>query len=395
MGSSPGKADNQDMTPMDTNPIVFMFSGQGAQYYQMGKVLFREEPCFREWMHRLDKIVEKKSGVSVLEQLYHPDNRISTIFDRIRLTHPAIFMVEYAMARVLMEKGIRPGAVMGSSLGEFAAAAVAGVMGPEEALDLVVKQAEIIEASCPPGGMLTILHDPAIYHNTPLLYENSELTSVNYSSHFVISGKSEALQDIAAFLKKQDIGFQLLPVSFAYHSSLLDNAAGAYLDYLSSITFQSPVIPFISCMAGQVLDRIPPGYFWQIVRKPVVLPQALRSFEPNRDHVFLDLGPAGTMANFIKNNLAAHPHCFTFMTPFGGELKRLGELEAFLATTSYPDQINKEEKKMKAYLFPGQGAQKKGMGEHLFAEFRELIQKADEILGYSNSPSRPSISSMP
>jgi trans-AT polyketide synthase/acyltransferase/oxidoreductase domain-containing protein len=383
-GNYPGKIEkNKKLTAMTNKPIVFMFSGQGSQYYHMGKALFQAEPCFREWMHRLDAVVEKISGVSVVAQLYHRDNRISDIFDRTRLTHPAIFMVEFALTRVLLERGIQPGVVLGSSLGEFAAAATAGIMDPEELLGLVVKQAEIFETYCPTGGMLTILHDPALYRETPLLFENSQLASINYASHFVVSGKNEGLRDIALFLKKHNIGFQLLPVSFAYHSSLIDAAAGPYLAHLDSKSFQPPSIPVISCMEGKLIDRVPPGYFWHIVRKPVVLPQALENFGPPPDTIFLDLGPAGTMANLVKNNLNHHPHCFTFMTPFGGELKKLGELDAFLAEISYPDKTNKEEKKMKVYLFPGQGAQRKGMGQHLFDEFAELTQKADEILGYS------------
>ena len=360
-----------------------MFSGQGSQYYHMGKVLFQKEPRFRDWLHRLDAVVEKIAGVSVLEQLYNRNNRISDIFDRTQLTHPAIFMVEFALARVLIEKGIQPGAVLGSSLGEFAAAAVSGVMDPEELLALAVKQAESLETCCQRGGMLTILHDPALYHTNPLLSENSELAAVNYSTHFVVSGRSERLQDIAAFLQKQNIGFQFLPVSFAYHSSLIDAAESAYLAHLPGKPFKPPAIPFISCTEGRRIDRIPPDYFWQIVRKPVVLPRALESFGPTPDTVFLDLGPAGTMATLVKNNLTQHSHCFTLMTPFGGELKKLGELEEFLTAASYPDKTNKKEKKMKVYLFPGQGAQKKGMGEHLFDEFKEFTQKADEILGYS------------
>jgi trans-AT polyketide synthase/acyltransferase/oxidoreductase domain-containing protein len=368
---------------MINNPIVFMFSGQGSQYYHMGKALYQKEPRFREWMQKLDAVVEKISGVSVVEQLYSPDNRISDIFDHTRLTHPAIFMVEFALARVLMERGIQPGTVLGGSLGEFAAAAVSGVMDPGDLLDLVVKQAEIFETYCEPGGMLTILHDPALYHSTPLLFENSQLASINYSTHFVVSGKIECLQDISAFLKKQNIGFQLLPVSFAYHSSLIDAAEEAYLKHLRGKSFQPPTIPFISCMEGKLINRVPPDYFWQIVRKPVVLPRALENFAPTRDTIFLDLGPAGTMANLVKNNLTHHPHCFTFMTLFGGELKEIGELEAFLAAAFYPNKNKKEEKKMKVYLFPGQGAQRKGMGGELFDEFKDITRKADEILGYS------------
>ncbi|HLP62594.1 MAG TPA: ACP S-malonyltransferase, partial [Candidatus Deferrimicrobium sp.] len=101
-------------------------------------------------------------------------------------------------------------------------------------------------------------------------------------------------------------------------------------------------------------------------------------------YIYLDLGPSGTLANFAKNNLkgTAKSMCFPIMTPFGGDLKRIDQFKEFYSKRK-PLQNKKEKGKMKAYLFPGQGSQQKGMGAGLFDEFSDLIQKADEILGYS------------
>ncbi len=365
--------------------IVFMFSGQGSQYYHMGKELFIHDRIFREWMHRFDDIAYEMIGESVVEQLYNENNRISDGFVRTLHTHPAIFMVEVALAQAMLQKGIQPDVVLGSSLGEFASAAVSGVTTSEEALKLVCKQAEILEIHCQKGGMLTILHDPAIYHENPGLFENCELAAVNYSAHFVVSGKVERLQEIMTFLKRKNIDFQLLPVSFAFHSPLIEAAETPYRDYLKDKRFQSPVIPYSSCLYGKIIREIPPGYFWQILRKPMVLPGALENLDSRQDYLFLDLGPSGTLANFVKNNLANSDNCFMFMTPFGGELKKIEKFKESFSTgqdqTRYT--IKKEETTMKVYLFPGQGAQRKGMGAGLFDEFKDFTQKADKILGYS------------
>ncbi len=352
----------------------------------MGRELYRQDPVFKKWLEQLDDIACNLTGQSILIRLYDEKMKSGDNFDRLSVTHPAIFMVEYALAQTLLQMGVEPAAVCGTSMGEFAAAAAAGVMLPEEALEMVVRQAEMIETFCrqDQGGMMTVLNDPSLYHEHPLLRENTELAAVNYRGHFVISGKKEILEEIQDFLKKKGITCQLLPVSFAFHSRWVDAAGPAYCAYLNKKQLQRPRLPLVSCVNGRVMEEIPPDYFWQVVRQPIVFPKALESLETKEDYIYLDLGPSGTLANFAKNNLkeTVKSMCFPIMTPFDSDLKRVAQFNEFYSKLK-PLQIKKEKGKMKAYMFPGQGSQQKGMGEDLFAEFGELIQKADEILGYS------------
>ncbi len=109
-------------------PLVFMFSGQGSQYFQMGGVLFRRDPVFREWMHALDAIVVKVAGYSLTKYLYEDSHHNDDLLEHTRHSHPAIFAVEYALARTLMAHGLNPDSVMGASLGEFTPAASAAVL---------------------------------------------------------------------------------------------------------------------------------------------------------------------------------------------------------------------------------------------------------------------------
>lgn len=183
-------------------PIVFMFSGQGSQYFQMGKELFDQNPSFRRWMLQLDRISSSITGESVLEILYDPTKAKGDRFNQTKHTHPAIFMLEYALASTLIESGIRPAYVLGSSLGEFAAAAVAGILDAEQALTAVLKQAEVFESTCVPGGMLAVLAEPAVYENS-ILKNETELVGVNYHSHFVISGGMVQIQAAERFLREK------------------------------------------------------------------------------------------------------------------------------------------------------------------------------------------------
>lgn len=162
-------------------------------------------------------------------------------------------MIEYSLYKVLEDRGIYPDYVLGSSLGEFAAAAVSGVSDAEDMLDCILEQAIIIQNSCDKGKMLAILDKPQLLNDHPQLFGNSELISINYDSHFVISGEEDHIRKIMEDLKEKQILCQLLPVSYAFHSSLIDPAESAYAEFLRSKSFQKPSIPIVSSLTGSCL----------------------------------------------------------------------------------------------------------------------------------------------
>lgn len=308
--------------------IVFLFSGQGSQYYHMGKELFNQQPIFRDWMLQLDNHVRKIIGESVLDRLYDPEKRQGESFNRLRYTHPAIFMVEYALAQVLLAGGIRPDYVLGTSMGEFVAAVVAGVTGIEETLECLLKQAELIEQHCEKGGMTAILADSRLYHETPLMRENCELVAVNYDQHFVVAGNGDGIRKIEAFLKSKELIFQGLPVTYGFHSSSIDTAAAAYKDFLKTQSFQRPKIPMVSCLYGRVVSEIPPDYFWEIARRPIRFQEAVRGLERLGEHQYADLGPSGTLANFIKHSVSPEAGFRSnfVITPFNRDMALLEKM---------------------------------------------------------------------
>lgn len=312
-----------------SSPIVFMFSGQGSQYFHMAEELYQGEPVFRRWMDRLDQIAAEGTGASVLDYLYNRERKISDSFHDIRFSHPAIFMVEYSMTQVLLERGIQPDLVLGASMGEYAAAAVSRMVSAEDCLRMIVRQAAIFERTCPPGGMLTILTAPDLFFDNPRLYESCQLASVNYNSHFVVSGGSWELDSLEEYLSRQGMSCLRLPVDFGFHSSFIDAAEEPFTGELNTLHMKQPEIPFVSSMTGTILNDVHRGHFWRIVRQPVMTVKTFRYLEAFGSHLYLDLGPSGTMANFVKNNLAADSESqfFNVITPFGGELKKIRRLE--------------------------------------------------------------------
>lgn len=376
------KEPHQDFS---STPIVFMFSGQGSQYYQMGRDLYDKEIGFRDWLHNLDGLVKSYMGESVLSQLYNEKLKKSDIFDEITFTHPAIFMVQYALAQTLIDKGIRPDAVLGASLGEFVAAAIADIITLEDAVKIILKQAELFERHCSDGGMLAILENTLLYKNDAVLNSNSEIAAINHDNHFVVSGQMDDLDITEAHLKARRITCQRLPLKQAFHSSYLDVIEERIKHQFRGVTTKPPKIPFISCTKATSLKDIQEHYFWEAIRQPIQLAKTIKATREERDFFYLDLGPGGTLSNVVKyfEEKTSRSSTLNVLSPFG-DTKGWNKVNTIFKNNRYKISVaDKQERKMKVYVFPGQGSQIKGMGRELFDEFPEITQKADQILGYS------------
>lgn len=306
---------------------VFMFSGQGSQYYGMGKQLFEENKVFRHWMTRLDRLAHGLAGRHLVDAIY--GGRISDVFAETALTHPAIFMVEYALAQCLIDGGIEPDLVMGASLGSFAAAAVAGQLDVEDALAAVLEQAAAFEATCEPGGMLAVLGPPALFDEY-FIGSRSELAGVNFDSHFVVSARQAELHAIESGLNQRGITCQRLPVSFAFHSPAIDAARERFVNYMRCVPLRRGSLPLVCCAQGGEANAPAADYFWQVVRSPMRFRDALAHLERQGTHRYIDVGPAGTLATFVKYGLPASSAstAVALLTPYGRDGKNLAALLA-------------------------------------------------------------------
>jgi bacillaene synthase trans-acting acyltransferase len=308
--------------------IVFMFSGQGSQYYHMGKELYCKNAIFRRWMSALNDIVYKNIGLSISNEIYNETKSKADNFDHLLYTHPAIFMVEYSLARVLIESGIEPDYVLGASLGELTSAAVAGIISVEETIECLLKQAQLIENYCKLGGMVAILHNPELYNQVSSISLNSELVAVNYQSHFIISGDREKLVNVEEYLKSREVLFQTLPVRYGFHSSNIDPVEGEYKQFLGKFLLKKPNVPIISCLNEQVTEFYP-DHFWNVIRQPIYFQKVILKLEQDCQLHYIDLGPSGTLANFVRNNLRKDSlsQVYDVLTPFGQDTKKLERLK--------------------------------------------------------------------
>jgi bacillaene synthase trans-acting acyltransferase len=310
---------------------VFMFSGQGSQYFHMGRSLYEENNTFHHCMLQLDKIAQRCSGRSVIETLYSSVHGRADPFDRTLLTHPAIFMVEYALAQTLMQAGVWPDMVLGVSLGAFAAAAVAGFIGVEDALTAVLRQAMALEERCQPGGMIAVLADPALFAEG-FLISSSELAAVNFSSHFVVSARRADLTAIEATLRQRDVSYQRLPVSLPFHSQWIDPAKAPFASFMRTIAFTQRRLPLVCCQQMAILSDLSGDYFWNVVRQPIRFAETTALLEQQGARRYIDVGPAGTLATFLKYGLPATTKStvHSILTPFGLDQRNLAALTASL-----------------------------------------------------------------
>lgn len=318
---------------MSTTPNLFMFSGQGSHYYQMGSELFAHEPIFRRSMLEQDELARELLGLSIVDLLYHQGKEKSEVFERTRFTSPAIFMVEYALAKTLIDSGVQPDGVLGVSLGIFAAGCVAGCLDAEDALRTVIRQAEILERDCPAGSMVAVLASPQIYEQQPALHANADLAGINFSSHFVLSTIRENLPPVLKFLNEKKLIHQVLAVSQAFHSRWIDAVRDPSLELFRSLKLKTPNIP-VACSAqqGYIADITAEG-LWNIMRNPIQLANTIRNLETQGPYRYIDVGPAGTLATVLKYRLPADSASVvhSILGLFPGEHKKHLRLLAELA----------------------------------------------------------------
>ncbi|PWU67377.1 acyltransferase [Gracilibacillus dipsosauri] len=305
--------------------IIFMFSGQGSQFFQMGKELYEQESIFKENLDQLDATFQRATGNSVIKYIYDEHRLKSDEFSDLFYTQPAIFMIEVALANLLIKKGIRPHAVIGSSLGEYAAGVVANVFHQEDVLNSLIDQVLFIKKFSQPGGMIAILASPSLYEEVPLLHHHSYLAAINNESHFVIASNLEGVKKIEQYLRTKEITFLRLPVTFPFHSSYIDVAGKAIQNRLSELHYQTPTIPFYSSVTGYRKENMNATYFWEVLREPIRFTSALTEVVDHDGAILIDLGPSGTLANLAKaqfkqqNDLSI----FSILSPYADNVKAL------------------------------------------------------------------------
>ncbi|NLD91264.1 MAG: acyltransferase domain-containing protein, partial [Fibrobacter sp.] len=299
-----------ETTPLDSidPPVVFLFPGQGAQYVNMGRDLYHNEPVFRQWMDRCFEQFKLHLNLGLdLKDVIYPSSTESEASAQELLrdtgyTQPALFSIELSLAYYWMSLGIRPAAVIGHSIGEFAGACLSGVFSLEDAVSLVALRARLIR-ELPNGSMLSVFCAPD--HLEDKLPSNVQIAAVNGPSMCVIAGPKDAIQDTAALLESHGIKSKLLYTSHAFHSAMMDPAIDKYYKTVSKVSISAPSIPFLSTSLARWItdaEQIGPDYWSQHIRKPVLFSDTIQKAfaELDKNALFLEVGPRDVLTTLTR-----------------------------------------------------------------------------------------------
>ena len=301
-GSDPRRVFTHDF--IGENPdVVFMFPGGGAQYAGMGRDLYATEPVFADWMDRGLDLLENGAE---LRALWLPEKgqeaQADQALKRPSLQLPLIMLVEYALAKLYESWGVRPSALIGHSLGENTAAALAGVMDFADCLRLVALRGRLFDRVSG-GGMLSVQLSPEDI--TPLLGAELDLAAVNAPGLVVVSGPEAAIDALQANLAARDIEAQRLAIDIAAHSRMLEPILAEFEAALRDMRLSAPQIPVISNRTGRALtaaEATSPAYWVGHLREQVDYRAGMQHLAANRDRIYLEMGPGRALSSLAQAN---------------------------------------------------------------------------------------------
>lgn len=286
--------------------LVFMFAGQGGQHVGMAAELYDQEPAFRRHLDEIAELAGAPLGADLREVLFPDGDKNREIaagrLATIAVGQPAVFAVQYALAQLLTSWRLRPSAVVGHSLGAYAAACLAHVFSVPDAVRLVVERGRLLSL-IPAGGMAAIsLPESEV---TPLLPAGLSVGAVNGPSQCTVTGPAELVARFARELADREIETRLLRIATAGHSALVEPILDQFADAVASLTLEQPDLPMLSDTTGRWADPSAVrsvGYWVRHLRQPIRFGEVLSTLFTSPGQALVDIGPGRTLSTLARQH---------------------------------------------------------------------------------------------
>ncbi len=286
--------------PSKPRAVAFLFTGQGAQYTGMTRGLYDSEPTFREAFDACCEPLAELVGRDLRELIFAARDGAGRELELTQHTQPALFAVEWALACLFEEWGVRADAMLGHSIGEYTAACLAGVFSFEDALKLVAARGNLIGGLPGGGSMLAVrLAEDELVAGLP---DDVSLAAINAPGVCVVSGPDASLATLEAKLTARDVSAGRLRTSHAFHSSLMDPILDEFRAVAEGVELKAPTRRVVSCTTGTWLtdeEATDPEYWVRHVRRPVRFADGVRTLL-EADRCLLEIGPGETLSSLAR-----------------------------------------------------------------------------------------------
>jgi acyl transferase domain-containing protein/acyl-CoA synthetase (AMP-forming)/AMP-acid ligase II/acyl carrier protein len=288
--------------------VIFMFSGQGSQYVDMGWGLYQNERVFREYMDRCFDIFKSTCGYDIKETLYPTENRASAAenIKRTGITQPVLFMFEYALAKLLASWEIHPDVMIGYSFGEYTAACLAGVFSLEDALQLIILRGQLMQ-EMPRGGMLSV---PLPIEELKHLLGDRLSIAVDNGPSCIVSGTAEEIDAFEKTMKEKRYICIRVTVSHAGHSAVLLPALSKFEKKVREIKLMPPRVPYISNVtakyitAAEATDSL---YWLKHLKDTVRFGEGIAELLKIPGSVLMEIGPGRDLGVLVRSHKNCNP----------------------------------------------------------------------------------------
>lgn len=294
--------------------IAFLFTGHGSQYVNMGRGLYRSSPVFRQAFDECEALLLPYLEQPLKTVLFSDTGEDSPFLRGMKYTQPALFAVEYALARTWMAWGVEPDAVLGHSVGEYAAACIAGAVRLEDAVKMVAARGRLMDELPEAGAMAVVFADEETVAQAIRPYsERVSIAVINSPDNIVISGELAMIDKIQAELKESGLKSRILDVAQASHSPLIEPILDEFGEIVDQAEFSDPAIDYVSCLTGELVedgDTLRQGYWKRHLRQTVRFARAIERVNALSCEIYLEIGPNPVLLSVGKRNLTNRPGVF-------------------------------------------------------------------------------------